>query len=199
MSEQYHSNFRKASTVLVLLLSGGVATAQDEAVKQKAIEQMRKIATAIKQCPPHKTSSQDECKIHVYYLGPPTNVEWDVVQSKTVRSPFQGTLEFTLPSGSNDINQANLSKKDQQKCADRDAFVAQIEVPASKWHDGHYRYEFDLGSGSPELIKMLWVVKDKDDKTLTSAVTDNLDACWVTAAKPSLSNKTENLSPSARQ
>jgi len=201
------ADFGKRSTAIVLLLFGGLATAQDDAPKQKAIEQMRQIAAAVKQCPAHKSSSQDDCKVHIYYLGPPTNVEWDVVPSKTVRSPFQGILEFSLPSGSTDTNQVNLSKKDQQKCANKDLFDARIEAPISdaiikeepKWHDGHYRYEFDLGSGTPELIKMLWVVKDKSNNTVTSAVTDNLDACWVTAGKTGGSIRNENTSSSPKQ
>jgi len=207
MLEKYLVDFGKRSTAAALLLLGSLATAQDNAVKQKAIEQMRQIAAAVKQCPAHKSSSQVDCKVHIYYLGPPTNVEWDVVPSKTVRSPFQGILEFTLPSGSTDINHANLSKKDQQKCANKDAFEAQIAAPAldaamkaePKGHEGHYRYEFDLGSGTPELIKMLWVVKDKDNNTITSAMTDNLDACWVKAAKAGGSDKNENISSSPKQ
>src|ERR1700719_2259917 len=172
----------KRSTLALLLMLGGLAAAQDDPAKQEAIEQMRQIADAIKHCPAHRSSSQDECKVHDYHLGPPTNVEWDVVPSKTVRSPFQGIIEFTLPSGTTDSAQPNLSKKLQQKCANRDLVDAQIRAPAldaamkegPKWREGHYRYEFDLGSGAPELIKMLWVVKDKDNNTVTSAATGDM-------------------------
>jgi hypothetical protein len=199
------AGFRKRSTVALVFLLGGLAAGQDDPAKQKAIEQMRQIANAIKQCPEQKSSYQDNCKVHNSYLGPPTNVEWDVVPSKTVRSPFQGILEFTLPARSENIDQANLSAKAHQKCIDREMNMAILAAPAlaeaakegSKWREGHYRYEFDLGSGPPELIKMLWVVKDRDNNTVTSAATSDAHACWVTAAKAGGSNKSENTSSSS--
>jgi hypothetical protein len=58
---------------------------------------MREIANAIKQCPVHESSFEGDCHTHYSYLGPPTNVDWEVLPSKTVRSPFQGVIEFTLP------------------------------------------------------------------------------------------------------
>ena len=30
--------------------------------------------------------------------------------------------------------------------------------------DGHYRFEFDVGPSKPELVKILWVARDRNDK-----------------------------------
>jgi hypothetical protein len=177
------------------------ATGQDDPAKQKAIEQMRQVSNAIKQCPEEKVTHEDECQVYRYFLGPPTNVEWDVLPSKTVRSPFQGIIEFSLPSRSEFIDKANLPKKIHQKCLNRQALTASAtaetmkELP--KWKEGHYRYEFDLGSGVPELIKMLWTVKDKDNNTTTSAASSDPHACWVTAAKANNSPNAESTSKGA--
>ena len=87
-----------AAAALLLRLSA-LAAAQDDHAKQKAIDQTRRVAKSIKECAEQLTGNwQDECKVHKLYSGPPTNVEWDVVPSKTVRSPFQGIIEFTVPT-----------------------------------------------------------------------------------------------------
>lgn len=138
----------------------------------------------------------------LHYIGPPTNVEWDVLPSKTVRSPFQGILEFTVPTYSTFIDRDDLSEKDHQKCVDKAARLAKMglqPLPAkSATVEGHRRYEFDLGSGAPELVKILEISKDKNNNTVTSAASDDANACWVAAAKTGGSGKSENTSSPAK-
>src|SRR5690242_7778631 len=161
--------FGKRSMVAALFLLGGLAAGQDEPAKQKAIEQMRQIANAVKQCPAQKThlGQNDSCQVATYFIGPPANVEWDVLPSKTVRSPFQGILEFTLPSYATYVDRTDLSGKDHQKCVDKASRMARLGLQSlpekTATHEGHRRYEFDLGSGAPELVKMLEISKDKDN------------------------------------
>jgi len=50
------------------------------------------------------------------------------------------------------------------------------------WRYGHYRFEFDVGLSKPELVKMLWVARDRNDKVLTSPANDGA-ACWIAGAK----------------
>jgi hypothetical protein len=158
------ADFGKRSTILALFLLGGLAAGQDDPVKQKAIEQMRQIANAIKQCPVKKTrfSQDNPCQAFTHYIGPPTNVEWDVLPSKTVRSPFQGILEFTVPIYSTFIDRDDLSEKDHQKCVDKATRLAKMGLKPlpekSATLEGRRRYEFDLGSGASELVKMLEVL-----------------------------------------
>jgi hypothetical protein len=181
------ARFGKRLTIIALLLLGGFAAGQDDPAKQKAIEQMRKIANAVKQCPVQKTriSKDDDCQVASSNIGPPMNVEWDVLPSKTVRSPFEGILEFTLPVYSTFIDRDDLSAKDHQKCVDKAARLAKMglqplpekTVPVELLR----RYEFDLGPGAPELVKMLEV--SKGSKTVTWVALDDANACWVKAAK----------------
>jgi hypothetical protein len=169
-------------------------------VKARAVEQMREIADAIKSCPERENVFEGDCETSHYYSGPPTNLEWDVLPSKTVRSPFQGVIEFTFPARHADIKKTNLPKKQLETCMSReqsrermrvllqpstDVAIAKLERSHPKTHDGHYRLEFDLGSGAPELVKMLWVAKDENDKTITSPVTGgfNPDECWLKTVK----------------
>jgi hypothetical protein len=178
------------AAMCLFLLGGGLSVGQEDSAKQKAIEQMRRIANAMKQCPAEKSSFQDECQVYTSHLGPPTNVEWDVVPSKSVRAPYLGIIEFTVPNRRERTDVANLPKKLQRKCADRkDAMASQelqIDAQAMRegpmWKDGHYRFEFDVGLSKPELVKMLWVVKDRNDKVITSPSKDS-DACWIAKAK----------------
>jgi hypothetical protein len=176
------------------------ATGQEDDKKKKAIDQMRQVANAMKQCPEQKTTYRDVCSIRYSYQGPPTNLEWDVVPSKTVRSPFQGIVEFTLSSRSEEGPQPNQSTDVRERCISSTPVNPQallqeqkdILEKGPKWRAGHYRYEFDLGSDTAELVKMLWVVTDRNNNVVTFPVTDcwraecpghGEDHCWVKAAR----------------
>jgi hypothetical protein len=181
------ARFGKPSIIVALFLSGGIVAGQDDPAKQKAREQMRKIANAVKQCAVQKTriSKDDDCQVASSNVGPPMNVEWDVLPSKTVRSPFQGILEFTLPIYSTFVDRDDLSAKDHQKCVDKAARLAKMGLQPlpekSAPVETYRRYEFDLGPGAAELVKMLEVSKGKN--TATWVAPDDANACWVKAAK----------------
>jgi hypothetical protein len=194
--------------LLPLCLLCGSAVGQEDHAKQKAIVQMRQVANAMKQCPEQQISSyQSECHVTRAYAGPPTNLEWDVLPSKTVRSPFQGVIEFTLPSHLDQSDPPDQPSKVHQKCVDTEAQIEamgastrseiadEIAKKGPEWREGHYRYEFDVGSETPELVKKLWVAKDRSNNIVISPANDNGRECWVTAAKSVGSAKTENSAP----
>jgi len=167
-------------------LAGSFSLGQDDSVRQEAIEQMRQIANAMKQCPERKTKvlmpyESDECQNHYSYIGPPTNVEWDVVPSKTARSPFQGIIEFVLPGRMEHLIKTDLSQKQRQQCEKKMQSLP-LGAAYKEKRDFHYRYEFDLGSGPPELVKTLSVWKDENNNIETESVSLG-DACWVSVAK----------------
>ena len=65
------------------------------------------------------------------------------------------------------LDQPNLPEKARRKCENLNGGVpTEVAKLAAKHNEGHYRYEFDLGSGPPELVKMLWVYKDKDNNVV---------------------------------
>lgn len=179
------------AAVFCLLVS--LAAGQNDAAKDKAIAQMRGIAKAIRQCP-EQTESQDECWI--FLQGPPANVEWDVSPSKTVRSPFQGTIEFTVPRRRLDVDPVKQTTRVQQKCAviRKLAEEGMRANPSIRFITSfHYRYEFDLGPDGPELVKMLSL---KDDGTKEAVAADGGgNECWAKIARSFNSTKAENTSP----
>jgi len=61
--------------------------------------------------------------------------------------------------------------------------------------EGHRRYEFDLGSSAPELVKMLEIYKDKDNNPIMAAALDDANACWVTTGKAGGATKND-ITPS---
>jgi len=177
----------KIASLVVLSCFVGSATGQNDAVKEKAIAQMRRIANAMKECP-EQIQYQNECALH--YIGPPSNLEWDVVPSKSVRSPFQGVIEFTLPMRVQDVDPSKQSKKVRQSCQEMATLAAtspEAKALASRWREGHHRYEFDLGNDAPELVKRLWVAKDKDNNIVTSAADDD-HYCWTNVAREAEKN-----------
>jgi len=176
-------------TVALIFLLGSLVGGQDDHAKEKAVSQMRQIAKAIKQCP-EEIEHRGECD--TFYHGPPTNVEWDVLPSKTVRSPFQGVIEFTLPHRRQGVDPATQSKQVHRMCMALEADAARNRPKVQR---GHYRYEFDLGSDTPELVKMLWVV-DETKEVVAASTSGN--QCWVKVARsfdPASIGNTSSSSP----
>jgi hypothetical protein len=147
------------------------AGAQSESTKVTAVRQMRQIAEEIKKCP---EEIQSQTEYGVYFQGPPSNVEWDVLPSKSVRAPFQGWLEFTLPHRWEETEKAKRSSKLHTKYMNYKLYQVAYGLK------GRFRYEFDLGSDSPELVKMLWL----DDKTQRSEAVNPGGACWQNFVRP---------------
>ncbi|HEV2489324.1 MAG TPA: hypothetical protein VGT03_05930 [Candidatus Acidoferrales bacterium] len=144
----------------------------DNQGREMAIAQMRRIANAMKACS-EEISSKTE--LATYYVGPPTNLEWDVVDSKTVRSPFQGIVKFTLPERSEETEKAKHSKKLDKQYMDAEIYKT------AYGHEGYYQYEFDLGNGSSDLVKVLFVDdKTKESKPVPSGTSG--PSCWGKAA-----------------
>jgi hypothetical protein len=117
---------KPASVLGLFLIGSNISAGQDDPAKQRAIDQMRRIAEAMKHCPEEKSSHQDECEVSTYHLGPPSNLEWDVLPSKSVRAPYLGVIEFALPSRTDTTDLANLSKKVQKKCSDLKALTTSV-------------------------------------------------------------------------
>jgi len=170
--------FASIACVVVFL---GASKGQTDTTKDKAISQMRRIADTMKQCH-EEIEYRTPCATN--YIGPPTNLDWNVLPSKTVRSPFQGIVEFVLPIRSEAVDPSKQAQKVQQDCQQMAALAAagERDSPAPAWRDGHYRYEFDLGSDPPELVKRLWIVKNKDNNEVISAANDD-HYCWTNAAR----------------
>jgi hypothetical protein len=189
---------RLHALMLTLFVGPGVGQNDPAKEKAKATDQMRQVAQAIKQCPPavaRMSPPNSQCFSTEAKAGPPLNVTWDVVEKRTARAPYQGYVEFELPA-TGLIDQLQPTDRKVAKACDRNyqieaqgaTFVAQaglaaelglpddVEPPRSKvWH---FRFEFDVGSDDPELVKMLWT----DETGKAQAVTAG-HSCWGKAAQ----------------
>lgn len=148
-------------------------TGQQDAAQKIAVAQVRRIAADMKACP---EEIQSQTELATYYVGPPTNLEWNVERSKTVRAPFQGIVTFSLPERSEENEAAKHSKKLHKQYMDAELYKI------TYGHPGHCQYEFDLGNDGPELVKALFI----DDKTNDSRPVSNsghLPTCWDKAAR----------------
>jgi len=155
--------------LLIFVLIFGLGHPQNTA-RDTAVEQMRQVAAAVKACP-EETTSQTEYAI--FHIGPPTNLEWDVQESKTVRAPFQGIVTFSLPERIEESGKAKHSKKLHDQYMD--ATMIRLAYPKSMY----YQYEFDLGNNNVELVKM--IVIDTKTKESKPAIRDG--HCWQKAAR----------------
>jgi hypothetical protein len=138
------------------------------------VDQMRRIATAIKSCPEEVEGQLGE--FATIYIGPPTNLEWDVVESKTARAPFQGTVKFSLPEHFEETEEAKHSKKLHHN------YVVMLTAQQTFGQASYHQYEFDLGNAAPELVKMLLVnSKTNETKPLSGKMAES--TCWAKAAR----------------
>ncbi len=153
---------------LMLLFLYGLSCAQNTA-RDTAVEQMRRVAATMKACP-EETTSQTEYAI--FHIGPPTNLEWDVQESKSVRSPFQGIVKFNLPERIEESDKAKHSKKLH------DQYMEATMLPLAYPKNVYYQYEFDLGNTNADLVRMVVV----NTQTKESRPATREGRCWEKAA-----------------
>ena len=152
------------------------AGTQSEPAKETAMNQMRQIVEAIKKCP---EEIDEQGEYWVDYDGPPYNVEWDILPSKGVRSPFQGWVEFTLSRRSQETEKKRSGKLHEEYMD----HATQLRI-AFPFRNPTFRYEFALGSDSPELVKMLRFSQNPLNADTAKPVSVAPDrTCWQNAAR----------------
>jgi hypothetical protein len=126
---------------------------EEDSTKDRAVSQMRRIVEAIKQCPEQAPRDAEFAAAIIKYTKPLVQ-DWDVVTSDSLRSPFQGFIRFRTSGHYEETEAAKQSKK-------LDAKYRQA-LQGMKWcEEQHgwscyvteYRFEFELGSDTPELRK----------------------------------------------
>jgi len=166
---------------------------EQESTKDKAVSQMHRIVEAIKQCPP---PAPTDVKFALQKSTKPLLQDWDVVTSDSLRSPFQGFVRFRTSGYYEETDEAKQSKK-------LDAEYRQA-VQGMKWceelhhiscYDTEYRYEFDLGSNSPELRKATMSIAVIKGPTVYEP---RGGTCWDGIAKSPESVFAEHREPNIR-
>jgi hypothetical protein len=119
---------------------------------QVAVAALRKIADTIKECPrviwfesPDTKGPMSRSRV---YFGPPTNVVWDVTRNTSVRSPYTGYIEFTVPRTTWVPTEVWDKWTSKASDATKDFFLR--PVPSLKT-----RYEYDVGPAGLQLTRML--------------------------------------------
>jgi hypothetical protein len=118
---------------------------------QAAVDQLRAIVKEIKRCPKFLAYEYRETKGPLagarIYHGPPQNVGWDVGESKSIRSFYQGYIEVHIPQ------QFWLPPDVTKKYGGDKAPVWYTKMVYEPWPTLEYRYEFDVGPRGLELYK----------------------------------------------
>jgi len=149
--------------------------------KDIALCHMRRIVEAIKQCP-EKPPRDLEPAGAVQKFSRPLVLDWDVVyKPDSLRSPFQGFVRFRIVAH---FEESEAGKQSKQLDAQYRKFTL-----AKKWCDEEYhascdvteyRYDFDLGTDTPELRKASMPIAINKEPI---AYEPKEDACWDRIAK----------------
>ena len=168
--------------------------ADDRNSFSQAAAALRTIAESIKSCPriiefeAENDSRKNEGPLtrSRIYAGPPLNVVWDATRSSSVRSPYVGYIEFTVPREywvPPDILEKYVKRADVAK------FYAEFLAPKPNLK---YRYEFDMGPAGLDLTRMLTRPADKaeweDDrpgKRGACSLSGCAMFCWESAVQSS--------------
>ena len=158
------------------------SAAQIDGGSQPAVSALRALAQNIKEC--RRTLSSEKKwgnrsgEIERWYVGPPQNVLWDVAPSSSVRSPYVGYIEFSLPYD----HWVPDDVRDKYMRSD-----AGIAYPLALASSGpmKYRYEFDIGPSGLELTRMLRHGQNASGQYPTEwfDVSPDGDTCWENAAR----------------
>ncbi|MGA1983311.1 MAG: trypsin-like peptidase domain-containing protein [Acidobacteriaceae bacterium] len=150
-----------------------------DASEQRAIEQLRAIAEAIKKCPDSDTVYNDGAGWHNYA---PVNVVWDIEHRQSYRSQEIGYVEYIqtstyIPTKPRDC------KKGDSKCKAWNEALAETKllVGPSPNSIGQYRYEFDIGAHGLEFSRALVKGETEDESRWKAATLKN--GCEDTAVK----------------
>jgi hypothetical protein len=149
-------------------ISPASSSAQNAATQEwvKAeTDRIRGMVQAVKQCPSKVSSSAASTIVD----GPPYNVTWDVSASQSVRAPYAGYIEFTVPTVT------HCSPARRQSSPMGCDIVERPEFPLV------LRYEYDL---SPDGLSLSKILVRRDNETEWSNRPNVSNYCWERAAQP---------------
>jgi TPR repeat protein len=132
--------------------------------KEAEINQIRAMVQAIKHCPASVNGSAASTIVD----GPPYNVTWDVSASQSVRAPYAGYIELTVPTV------VHCSPARRQSSPMGCDIVERPEFPLV------LRYEYDL---SPDGLSLSKILVRRDNETEWSNRPNVSNYCWEGAAQ----------------
>jgi len=172
--------------------------------EQRSVNQLRAVAEAITNCSesnvPPDADMQAEGFSDVY--GPPQNVVWNVIVQPSIRTRYEGYIEFGVPSYSQmpvDDSYCNKPRINKKECRERweigmKIYQHQVDSPL------RFRYEFDVTDHGIEFLKALKKTKQMANEPW---VEDGLkaDGCAYKGIQSVLANPdaVENRTPTKQK
>lgn len=153
-----------------------------DASKQRAIEQLRAIAEAIKICPESDQTTSEFSMVEGRAkegafrrrVTAPLNVTWDLEQRpSSIRSPEIGFIEFTTNESCFPVPPTPTCNRNDKLCwvlfqSDSDTFKSRSEY-CDNLKPNQYRYEFDFGPKGLEFARAMRKPENAD-KSLWAAI-----------------------------
>jgi hypothetical protein len=94
-------------------------------------------------------------------------LEWDLLSSDSLRSPFQGFIRFRIEG---ELQESDEAKKSAKLDAEYREFAESMRDCEEKYHSSclvrEYRYYFDLGTDKPELRKATFSLVTQKEPTV---------------------------------
>lgn len=133
------------------------SSGQMDAEEKRAIEQLRAIAEGIKSCNYDVPGLIDPLAKFgfKFVFGPPENVTWDAIAQPSIRAPYKGFVEYSIPAYQQlppTDNYCNDPKVKKAECKRMWVIGTQIYREQSI-HPRQYRYEFDVSDRGLEFLR----------------------------------------------
>ena len=170
--------------------------------EQHAIEQLRAIAQGIKACnyqTPDIPGLPDRMVREGFkdVFGPPTSVIWDIESKQSIRSPYIGYVEYSVPAymklpPTDDYCNAKDIKKSECKrmwVIGTQAYEKQVN------HPQQFRYEFDVSDHGVEFLRAFKKTQQRDDEQWIAGGMDT-EGCAFRSIRSTLNPPVSNVTTS---
>lgn len=154
-------------------VTNAASTKQMDAEEQQAIEQLRAIAEGIKTCNYDVPGLVDPLAPlgFKFVFGPPENVVWDVISQPSVRAPYKGFVEYSVPAYEQlppTDKYCNNPKVKKTECKRMWVIGTQIYERQVN-HPRQIRYEFDISDRGLEFLRAFKKTQQTDDEQWVAA------------------------------
>src|SRR6185437_2770571 len=136
--------------------------------EQHATEQLRAIAEGIKSCNYDVPGLVDPLATLGFksVFGPPINVVWDVESQLSIRAPYKGFIEYSVPAYERlppTDKYCNDAKVKKAECKRMWIIGTQIYEKQVN-HPEQFRYEFDISDHGLEFLRAFKKTQQTDDE-----------------------------------
>jgi len=174
-----------------LVATNAVSSGQMNVDEQHAVEQLRAIAEGIRTCNYDVPGLVDPLAKFGFrsVLGLPINVVWDVVSQPSIRAPYKGFVEYSVPAYEQlppTDRCCNDPKVKKAECKRMWVIGTQIYQKQAD-HPQQFRYEFDISDRGLEFLRAFKKTQQTDDEQWTASGIES-DGCAQRSIRSTLNN-----------